>query len=122
MEEQRVKSRINYQKSILCFKHIIINRNVKSEAMPIEIEITNISYSGLGVICNRDLGIGDFLIFDIVGNEMTKEVMVEVKWCRYSGDSYEAGFRFINLVESTVIFINDLIKDDYYEEQELNRT
>lgn len=110
MDNRRSRERVDYKNQILCYKHIITTRNIKPDPGPIRIFIKDISYSGLGIICNRDLGIGDFLIFNLDDAGEVKEFMMEVKWCKYSDGEYEAGLQFMNLTKDAVYFLDHLIK------------
>lgn len=110
-EEQRRRARLGYNDRILCYKHIIRSSNVKPDPAPIRIEIKNISYSGIGIICNRDLGRGDCLLFNLEANGTTKEFMMEVIWCKYSDGMYEAGLRFTGLTKDMILFLDSLIKN-----------
>ncbi len=109
-DEQRKRQRIDFQDYILCYKHIVTNSNVKPDNGPIRIQIKDISYSGMGIACNRDLGMGDFLLFNLRDKGEVKEFMVEVKWCKYTGGGYEAGLHFMNLTKDMILFLDVLIK------------
>lgn len=111
MEDKRVRTRVDYKKNqILCYKHIITDRDAKPNPSPIRIHIRDISYSGVGIFCNRDLAMGDFLIFNLEFAGIVKEMMMEVKWCKYVDGDYEAGLQFMNLTKDSVLFLDDLIK------------
>ena len=110
-EDKRRRERVEFEERILCYKHIITSVNIKPDPTPIRIYIKDISYSGLGIICNRDLGRGDFLLFNLSGGGITKEFMLEVKWCKYAGGSYEAGLQFTSLTREMIIFLDSLIKN-----------
>lgn len=110
LEDQRMRSRVDYETHILCYKHIITERNIKPEPGPIDMVIQDISYNGLGVICNRDLGMGDFLLFDLECMGIVKEMMMEVRWCKYHDGDYIAGLQFMNLTKESVLFLDDLIR------------
>lgn len=108
--EKRIRQRLDYRTYILCYKHIITGRDIKPDPSPIRITIHDISYSGLGVRSSRDLARGDYLMFNLETSGITKELMLEVKWCRYSDGEYEAGLAFVNLTKESILFIDDLIK------------
>lgn len=110
LDNKRIRTRVDYQNQILCYKHIITERNVKPDPSPIRIFIKDISYSGVGIICNRDLGIGDFLLFNLENFGVVKEMMMEVCWCKYEDGDYFAGLKFMNLTKESVLFLDDLIK------------
>lgn len=109
-ENQRIRTRFDYKNQILCYKHIITERNVKPDPSPIRIFIKDISYSGIGIVCNRDLGIGDFLLFNLEHVGEIKEMMMEVRWCKYQDGDYVAGLKFMNLTKESILFLDDLIK------------
>jgi len=109
-DNNRKRPRIDYKERVLCYKHIITSSNIKPDPAPIKIVIEDISYSGLGIVCNRDLGRGDFLIFNLESGGMVKEFMTEVRWCKYSDGLYEAGLQFTNLTKEMIIFLDGLIK------------
>jgi len=106
----RKRQRIEFKDRILCYKHIITSVNAKPDPSPIRIHIQDISHSGLGIICNRDLGMGDYLLFNLESGGSTMEFMVEVKWCRYGDGAFYAGLHFLNLTKDHVIFLDGLIK------------
>lgn len=110
-ENKRSRDRFDYKNNILCYKHIITDRDAKPDKKPIRIHIEDISYSGIGIECNRDLSMGDFLIFNLEYLGVVKEMMMEVKWCKYGGGNYEAGLQFMNLTKESILFLDDLIKN-----------
>ncbi|PKM65937.1 MAG: hypothetical protein CVU95_13235 [Firmicutes bacterium HGW-Firmicutes-2] len=118
-ENKRIRQRIDYKNHILCYKHIISNREETPDPAPIRIIIEDISYSGLGIRCTRDLGTGDVLMFNLENAGDKREVMLEVKWCRYSGSEYEAGLEFMNLTKETILFLDGLIKSHLKQKKRL---
>lgn len=119
MDNRRTRERIDYKNQILCYKHIITSRDAKPEPGPIRISIEDISYSGIGIFCNRDLGIGDFLIFNLESGGVIKEFMMEVKWCKYVEGGHEAGLQFMNLTKEAVYFLDGLIKSHINKQKRL---
>lgn len=109
-KNNRKRARLDYKNRVLCYKHIITSANIKPDPAPIRIEIKDISYSGLGIVCNRDLGRGDFLIFNLESHGVVKEFMLVVRWCKYSDGLYESGLQFTNLTREMIIFLDGLIK------------
>ncbi len=109
-EDKRIRNRVDFEEWILCYKHINVSSNVRPDPSPIRIQIRDISYSGIGIRCNRDLGIGDCLIFNLKNGTMSKEFMMEVHWCRYNNGLYLAGLSFLGLTKDRVIFLDGLIK------------
>ena len=118
-EDKRNRSRIEFENRVLCYKHINTTTNAKPNPAPIRILIKDISYSGIGITCNRDLGIGDYLLFNLETNGVTKEFMMEVKWCRYADGGYVAGLQFINLTKEMVLFLDDAIKSHLYKKSRM---
>ena len=109
-ENKRKRARVTFKDRVLCYKHIITSANIKPDPSPINIFIQDLSYSGLGIICNRDLGRGDFLLFNLENNGIVKEFMLEVRWCKYLDGRYEAGLRFTNLTKDMILFLDSVIK------------
>jgi len=109
--ESREKQRVAYQKEILCHKHIVTKRQKKTvkQQQPISIYIKNISYKGIGITSSKDLSMGDFLILKLELAQETKEIMMEVKWCKYMGNGYEAGLQFMYLTQSGTRFLEKLV-------------
>lgn len=120
-EEQRRRQRLDFEERILCYKHIVTSINIRPDPTPIRIHIKDISYSGLGVACNRDLGIGDYLLFNLNSNGVSKEYMLEVKWCKYKGATYEAGLQFTSLTRDMIIFLDSIIKSQLKRKARLER-
>ncbi|PKM56723.1 MAG: hypothetical protein CVU98_09735 [Firmicutes bacterium HGW-Firmicutes-3] len=118
-ENKRIRQRIDYRNHILCYKHIISNKEETPDPSPIRVIIEDISYSGLGVRCTRDLGIGDVLMFNLENAGDKREVMLEVMWCRYSGGEYVAGLKFMNLTKETILFLDGLIKNHLRQKKKL---
>ncbi|MCF8020580.1 MAG: PilZ domain-containing protein [Vallitaleaceae bacterium] len=118
-ENKRTRQRIDYKNHILCYKHIISNKEEIPDPAPIRVIVEDISYSGLGVRCTRDLGAGDVLIFNLENAGDKREVMLEVMWCRYSGGEYEAGLKFINLTKEIILFLDGLIKNHLKQKKKL---
>lgn len=108
--DQRIRPRIDFKDRILCYKHIITSANIKPDPSPIQIHIQDISYSGLGIVCNRDLGMGDCLLFNLESRGITKEFMLEVKWCRYQDGIFHGGLQFMSMTKAHVTFLDNLIK------------
>lgn len=121
-EDKRIRNRFEYNDRVLCYKHIITSLNIKPDPSPIRIQIKDISYSGLGITCNRDLAKGDYLMFNLDSNGITKEFMLEVKWCKYAGGYYEAGLQFAGLTKEMVIFVDSLIKSHLKRKARLGRS
>lgn len=121
-EDKRLRQRIEFVDRVLCYKHMITSANVKPDPSPIRIQIKDISYSGLGIVCNRDLGRGDFLLFNLENNNMTKEFMLEVKWCKYANGQYEAGLQFTNLTKEMIIFLDATIKSYLKHRSKMQRS
>jgi hypothetical protein len=109
-EEKRIRTRVDYRNQILCYKHIVPGKEGNPDPRPIRIFIQDISYSGIGIECNKDLGMGDVLFFNLETGGVIKEMMMEVKWCKYRDGVYIAGLQFINLTKESVLFLDDLIK------------
>ena len=121
-DNKRRRNRIGFNDRILCYKHIITTCNVKPDPAPIRIEIKDISYSGIGMVCNRDLGTGDFLIFNLETNGMTKEFMMEVRWCKYADGKYEAGLQSTSLTKEMLLFLDSVIKNHIKKQTRLGRS
>ncbi len=121
-DNMRRRQRLEFEESILCHKHIITSANIQPDSTPISINITDISYSGLGIKCDRDLGRGDFLLLNLINRGISKEYMLEVKWCKYAGGSYEAGLEFTSLTRDMIIFLDDIIKNHLRIKTRLERS
>lgn len=113
INENRVVKRIGCIKEISCYKHITTNNgsDLIEKQAPILINIINISHKGIGITSSKDLEIGDLLIIKLETSKQIKEVMMEVKWCKYTGIGYEAGLRFMHLTEEGKLFLDKLIKE-----------
>lgn len=118
-ENKRIRQRIDYKNHILCYKHILSNRDETPDPSPIRIIVEDISYSGLGIRCTRDLGSGDVLIFNLENAGEKREVMLEVMWCRYAGGEHEAGLKFMNLTKESILFLDGLIKNHLKQKKKL---
>ena len=118
-EDNRIRKRIDYRNHILCYKHILSNSDETPDPAPIRIIVEDISYSGIGIRCTRDLSTGDVLVFNLENVGEKKEVMLEVMWCRYSGGEYEAGLKFRNLTKETILFLDGLIKNHLKQKNKL---
>lgn len=121
-KNNRKRLRVDYKDRVLCYKHIITSANIKPDPAPIRILIKDISYSGLGIICNRDLGRGDYLIFNLESHGIVKEFMVEVRWCKYSDGLYESGLQFTNLTKDMILFLDSLIKSHQMRQARVGRS
>ena len=118
-EDKRIRQRIDYKNHILCYKHILSNSDATPDPAPFRLIVEDISYSGLGVRCTRDLGTGDVLVFNLENVGEKKEVMLEVIWCRYSDGEFEAGLKFMNLTKETILFLDGLIKNHLKQKKKL---
>jgi len=118
-EDKRIRQRIDYKNHILCYKHILSKSDVTPDPAPFRVIIEDISYSGLGVRCTRDLGTDDVLVFNLENAGEKKEVMLEVMWCRYSDGEFEAGLKFMNLTKETILFLDGLIKNHLKQKKKL---
>ena len=121
-ENKRLRQRIDFVDRVMCYKHMITSANVKPDPSPIRIHIKDISYSGLGIVCDRDLGRGDFLLFNLENDNLTKEFMLEVKWCKYANGQYEAGLQFTNLTREMILFLDAIIKSYLKRGSKLERS
>ncbi len=119
-KEYRKQKRFGIEKNILCYKHIIMRKDKKSSKAPFKIKILNLSYSGLKIRTERELNIGDILIFNLADNSRVQQFMMEVVWSKYDGD-FVAGLKFINLTRDMILFLNNLIKNYVEKEIRLNR-
>ena len=120
-EDNRIRKRIDFNDRVLCYKHIITSSNIKPDPAPIRITIKDISYSGIGISCNRDLGQGDYLMFNLESGGLTKEFMVEVKWCRYNDGAHDAGLQFVNLTKEMILFLDGVIRSHLNKRTRLTR-
>ncbi len=119
-KEYRKQKRFDIEKNILCYKHIIMRKDKRSSKAPFKIKILNLSYSGIKVRTERELNIGDILIFNLDNGSNVQQFMLEVVWAKYDGD-FVSGLKFINLTRDMILFLNSLIKNYVEKEIRLNR-
>ncbi len=120
LEDYRKQKRFYIEKNILCYKHIIMRSDKRSDKTPFKIKVLNLSYSGLKIRTDRELNIGDILIFNLDDSSKVQQFMLEVVWSKYDCD-FVAGLKFINLTRDMILFLNNLIKNYIEKENRLNR-
>jgi hypothetical protein len=110
-KNNRKRKRHAYKHNVLCFKKSSSEYAIELTSM--RISILNISYSGVGIIANQKLEVGDILIFNLSNKGETKELNFEVRWCYYHNQEYKAGLMFVNITKEDIYFIDQIIKDIY---------
>lgn len=108
VEKRRFK-RVSYNQSIL---HL----NINGHAINIDngsgtfMNIVSLSEGGIGLICNINLKIDDFLYFALyVEDNPSFEVLCIVKWVGFSDFNMIAGCEFINLKQNQINIIRNYI-------------
>lgn len=110
--EKRRRTRVNYNKRILCYEHISSLNGKKSHLKkPILIKLEDISYEGLRISCDQILNSGDTLIFNLGHNKELARIVAEVKWCHYSSEDCQAGLRILNISRELILFLNKIIRE-----------
>lgn len=108
VEKRRFK-RVSYNQAIL---HPIINGQAINIGNGSEnfINIVSLSEGGIGLICNVNLRIDDFLYFALfVEDNPSFEVLCIVKWVGFSDFNMIAGCEFINLKQNQIQIIRNYV-------------
>lgn len=110
--DKRAKTRFKYEYNIMCFKKLT-KENIESNNIAIRVQVYDISYGGMGIICNMPLEKEDTIIINMSYKTGEKlELNCEVRWTSYYYGKYKAGLAFKELNKEKVIFIHNLIKKE----------
>lgn len=116
IDNNRIRERFEYTQNMLCFKNIETSAEAENKA-PIRIQVENISYSGLGVQCSRSVNIGSLLVFNLISDDETREMMLEVKWISKKNGLHYAGCEFMALTKEDIYFLHNIISTIKTESQ-----
>lgn len=109
-EERRQTKRIAVKDRILCFKLFDREGLLKVNDLPMIIGMRNISFGGIGGLCNRKCNPGDRLAINLVVGEDKLRFDLQVRWCNDQFGYYHIGFKFIQQTENKIRFLNRYIE------------
>lgn len=108
--ELRTRKRFLFSHDILCFSYMEQSSQEMKHKV-IRISVKDISYGGLGIICNKQLEIGDVLIFNLNKSAIQRQIKAQVRWQTYFEKKYIIGLEFYELKKDDVLLIHDIIKE-----------
>ncbi len=107
--ERRKWPRISLDDRLLCFRFYNDSGQLKTQDLPLYIGIRDISYGGIGGMCNRKCEEADHMFINLVIGEEKCEFELAVAWCKIKGAYNDVGFMFVHLTESKVMFLDRYI-------------
>ncbi len=110
---ERRYERFEYRNWVFCGQCIESNETRKK---PLVITIIDISYSGLGFLCNQRLEKDTVLSLNLRYKTETKKLKVKVNWCTFTisndhNQRFRSGVQFIELTRPDIIFLNSIISN-----------
>ncbi len=103
--------RFEYENRVFCGQCI---ETKEGRTKPLIISIVDISYSGLGFLCNRRIDIDTILTLNLKYKDKIRKFKVKVMWCSYTISEeqnfrFRCGVHFMEVKRPDVIFLNRII-------------
>lgn len=108
--ENRIRSRSEFDYSVLSFRSYDKMGNLKPSFLT-KVNVADISYSGIGILSDVKLEIGELLVINICykGSDVL-EYKGEIKWCDYQENQYHSGLAFMELTREHIELLDRIIK------------
>ncbi|BEP29838.1 PilZ domain-containing protein [Helicovermis profundi] len=113
-DELRVRKRYEYKRNILSYE-CEKKDDILIKKQPCLISVSDISYGGLGIYCNKKLKRDMMLGIKVNNESVSRNFNLKVKWCKFNeltdnSSKFKVGLKFEDLTRDDIIFINEIIR------------
>lgn len=106
--DKRYRKRHHFDQSILCFNYIE-EASFETRFTALRIIVKDISYGGIGAVCDKKLEVGDILVFNMTTPTSKREIMAQVKWRAFNQKMFNVGLEFYQLKRDDLMLIHEII-------------
>lgn len=121
-DEHRKQKRVHYETNLLSFKIYSYKGDFQTEEVPMRIRVQDISYSGIGGICDHKCEVGDVMFVNLSNGHEKCEFELQVRWIHYHPSGYLVGFKFIDLTKDKLLFLDIFIRNEVLNKRRRNIT
>lgn len=95
MNNLRVHNRVNYRVKLSCSRYYSLDGVLTKIEEPVELEVFDLSLSGLGVITKNEFLVSNTLEFTLYLEDIPYSVMAIIKWKKQNQFFYRYGLEII---------------------------
>lgn len=106
----RKRERVNFKYSVMSFKCMKNTDEKKICDKPLFLEVSDISYSGIGMSVNQKMEVGNHIMINLSDGMDKLEYDLIVRWCKGTVGRYKVGCEFVDLTKEKVYLLHRIIK------------